>query len=83
MTLQNEANLIAAGLDINAPTAATDEQLLQWIEWWRLSFKASQAIAENQKQYLKAGGWWPPVVAHQIGIPPEIVIKTSRPALPY
>jgi hypothetical protein len=54
----------------------------QWVEWWRPSYRVARRLSDEQKAYLKQGGWWPPVAVHQIARPaPAIVIAAARPAL--
>jgi hypothetical protein len=79
----DKARAIAAYLEIGAPdeTASADDWRM-WVAWWEASYEAARGLSEEQKRYLKAGGWWPPVTASHIqGPAPEIVIRTRRPSL--
>jgi len=78
-----EAKAIAAALGMHAPDHTTSpEDWRAWVAWWEASYETARQLSEEQKRYLKAGGWWPPVTASQIQNPaPEIVIKTRRPGL--
>jgi hypothetical protein len=74
--------IIARVLDIAAPSSATADEMREWVEWWKPSYRAAQAMSDEQRAYLKQGGWWPPVSAHQIDCqPPAIVAVTARPGL--
>ena len=77
-----KAQAIAALLEIRAPdeTASADDWRV-WVAWWEPSYEAARGLSEEQKRYLKAGGWWPPVTAAHIRPAPEIVIRTRRPGL--
>jgi hypothetical protein len=77
-----KARAIAALLDIHAPDeTANADDWRAWVEWWEASYKAARGLSEEQKRYLKAGGWWPPKTAAQMMPAPEIVIRTQRPGL--
>ncbi len=78
----DKAQAIAALLDIDAPdeTASVDDWRI-WVAWWEPSYEAARGLSEEQKRYLKAGGWWPPVTAAHIRPAPEIVIRMQRPGL--
>jgi len=60
----DKALAIAALLEIRAPdeTASADDWRV-WVAWWEASYEAARGLSEEQKRYLKAGGWWPPVTA--------------------
>jgi len=45
------------------------------------SYEAARTMPDEEKTYLKSGGWWPPLCASMIGIAPEIVRRTARPGL--
>jgi hypothetical protein len=73
---------IARVLEIAEPPSATAEALREWVEWWTPSYRSARLLSDEQRAYLKQGGWWPPVSAHQIARPaPAIVIAAARPAL--
>lgn len=77
-----KAQAIAALLDIRAPDeAASADDWRVWVAWWEASYEAARGLSEEQKRYLKAGGWWPPITADQIRPAPEIVVRTRRPGL--
>ena len=78
----DKARAIAACLEIPAPdeTASVDDWRT-WVAWWEPSYEAARGLSEEQKRYLKAGGWWPPATATHIRPAPEIVIRTQRPGL--
>jgi len=77
-----EILVMAAMLDLVPPDAASTEECRQWLSWWRPSYYTATNLSDEQKKYLKNGGWWPPVTAFQIeNIPPDIVKRTSRPEL--
>jgi hypothetical protein len=78
---RQEALDIAQVLAIAAPEAPTADELQQWLSWWKPSYEAARRMTDERKRYLKAGGWWPPLSASQIGTAPAIVLRTSRPAL--
>ena len=73
---------IAALLEIRAPdeTASADDWRV-WVAWWEPSYEAARDLSEEQKRFLKARGWRPPVTAAHIQLAPEIVIRTRRPGL--
>jgi hypothetical protein len=74
--------VIARVLDIAAPSSATADEITEWVKWWKPSYRAARAMSDEQIAYLKKGGWWPPVSAHQIDCqPPAIVSATARPGL--
>ena len=62
------AQLIARVLEIAAPKEASAEEWTQWVAWWEPSYNAAREMADEEKAYLKSGGWWPPLSAAQIGI---------------
>lgn len=72
---------LANALEIAAPLKATAEERRQWMAWWTPSYQATRTMPDNQKAYLKSGGWWPPLSASMIGVAPEIVRRTLRPGL--
>ncbi len=76
-----EIERIAETLEIAAPVEATADERRQWEAWWKPSYEAARGLSEEQKRYLKAGGWWPPITAAHIRPAPEIVIRTRRPGL--
>jgi hypothetical protein len=73
------ARRIAKVLEIAAPDDAGADELQQWVSWWKPSFEAARRLSQEQKDYLKSGGWWPPLVAAQLAIAPPIVRRTLRP----
>lgn len=74
--------VISCVLEIAAPTVANADEMREWVEWWRPSYRAARRLSDEQKAYLKQGGWWPPLAAHQIGrLAPPIVIAAARPGL--
>jgi hypothetical protein len=76
------ARQIAAVLEIAAPDDATADELSQWISWWKPSYETARRLSQEQKDYLKSGGWWPPLVASQIDTSaPAIVRRTLRPEI--
>jgi hypothetical protein len=80
--MNDEAGRIAEVLEIAAPEPTSADELRQWVSWWRASYEAALCMPEDQKDYLKLGGWWPPVVAAQIeNIAPAIVTRTRRPGI--
>jgi hypothetical protein len=80
--MNDEARRIAEVLEIAAPEQASTDELQQWVSWWKESYKAACVLSDEQRHYLKQGGWWPPVTAHQIdNIAPDIVRRTQRPSL--
>lgn len=72
---------MAQVLEIAAPVEATAEEWRQWVAWWKSSYETARTLPDEQKAYLKSGGWWPPLSVGMIGIAPEIVRRTLRPAL--
>jgi hypothetical protein len=76
-----EARRIAEVLEIPAPEQASADELLQWVSWWRASYEAASRLSDEQRNYLKSGGWWPPLNAAQIEYAPDIVRRTQRPGL--
>jgi len=74
---------IAKVLGLSPPPQDTpSSELLEWVEWWRSSYQTAKALSNAQIVYLKAGGWWPPADATQIGrIAPRIVRRALRPDL--
>ena len=81
MGLNEEARRIAEALEIAAPEQATADELRQWVSWWKESYEAARRLSDEQRAYMKEGGWWPPLSASMIGIAPEIVRRTERPGL--
>jgi hypothetical protein len=80
--MKDEARRIAEVLEIAAPEEASADELRQWVAWWRESYEAASGLGDEQKLYLKSGGWWPPVTAAQVAnSAPEIVRRTKRPGL--
>ena len=77
--MTDDARHIATVLEIAAPDDATADELRQWISWWKPSYETARRLSQEQKDYLKSGGWWPPLVASQIDIAPAIVRRTLRP----
>ena len=78
--MNDEARRIAEVLEIAAPEQASAAELQQWVSWWKEFHEAARALSEEQRHYLKSGGWWPPVSAAQIdNIAPDIVRRTQRP----
>ncbi len=74
--------VIARVLEIAEPPIATAAEMTEWVEWWKPSYRAARRLSEEQRAYLKQGGWWPPVTAHQIARPaPAIVAAAARPGL--
>jgi hypothetical protein len=74
--------IIAQVLEINAPPVeVTAEERRQWVAWWKPSYETARTLPDEEKAYLKSGGWWPPLCASMIGVAPEIVLRTSRPGL--
>jgi hypothetical protein len=74
--------VIARVLEIAEPSTTIADEVLQWVEWWRPSYRAARRLSDEQRAYLKQGGWWPPLIAHQIDRPaPAIVIAAARPGL--
>ena len=74
--------VIAFVLDIAEPLEATSDEMREWVEWWKPSYRAALGLSDEQRAYLKRGGWWPPVCAHQVACqPPTIVAVTARPGL--
>lgn len=81
-TIRSDINHVAATLEISVPEHATAEELEQWISWWHDSYPPALSLADEQKTYLKSGGWWPPVTAAQIeNQAPDIVKRAIRPEL--
>lgn len=77
-----EARRIAEALGIAAPEQASADELQQWVSWWKASYDAACGLSDEQRHYLKSGGWWPPVSAAQIANnAPDIVKRTLRPGL--
>lgn len=71
--------VIARALDIAQPSTATADEMRGWVMWWRSSYRAARRLSDEQRAYLKQGGWWPPLSAHQIDRPaPTIVVVTAR-----
>ena len=80
--MNDEARRIAELLEIAAPESASAEELRQWVSWWKVSYEAARHTSDDHKNYLKAGGWWPPVVAGQIeSVAPAIVRRIQRPEI--
>ncbi len=79
--MNDEACRIAEVLEITAPEEASTDELQQWVSWWKASYEAACGLSDEQRRYLKSGGWWPPLAASMIGIAPEIVRRTARPGL--
>jgi hypothetical protein len=79
----DKARTIAVLLEIPAPDdSASEDDRRTWVDWWEASYEAARGLTDEQKSTLKAGGWWPPVTAAQIGeTPPDIVLRTRRPGL--
>ncbi len=76
------ARVIACVLEIAEPPAANADEMRERVEWWKPSYRAARRLSDEQKAYLKQGGWWPPVAAHQIDrTAPAIVLAAARPAL--
>ena len=74
--------VMARVLEIASPPMATADEMREWVAWWRPSYRAALRLSDAQRAHLKLGGWWPPLVAHQIDHPaPAIVIATVRPGL--
>jgi hypothetical protein len=74
--------VIASVLEIAPPSTTTAGDMEEWVKWWRSSYRAARKLSDEQRAYLKQGGWWPPVVAHQIANPaPAIVVAAARPGL--
>lgn len=76
-----EAQLIAQVLEIDVPVEATADERRQWVAWWKPSYETARTLPDEQKAYLRGGGWWPPLCDSMIGVAPEIVRRTSRPGL--
>ncbi len=73
---------MAGVLAIARPLRATADEMREWVAWWRPSYRAARRLSDEQRAYLKQGGWWPPVAAHQISRPaPAIVIAAARPGI--
>lgn len=82
MEMNDEARRIAEALEIAAPEQASADELRQWVSWWKESYEAACVLSDEQRNYLKSGGWWPPVTAAQIeNDAPDIVRRTQRPGL--
>ena len=80
--MKDDVRRIAEVLEIAAPKCASVDEWQQWVSWWRESYEAARGLSEEQKHYLKSGGWWPPVTAAQIeNNAPDIVRRTRRPGL--
>lgn len=80
--VNDEARRIADVLEISAPKQASEEELRQWVSWWRGSYEMALGMSGEMKEYLKSGRWWPPVTAEQIeNCAPDIVRRTQRPGL--
>lgn len=80
--MNDETRRMAELLEIAAPEQVSADELQQWVEWWKPSYRAARRLSDEQKAYLKQGGWWPPIAAHQIeNIAPDIVRRTQRPGL--
>ena len=80
--MNDEACRIAEVLEIAAPEQASTDELRQWVSWWKESYEAVCVLSDEQRNYLKSGGWWPPVTAAQIeNDAPDIVRRTQRPGL--
>ena len=77
--MTDEARRIAEVLEIAAPKQATAAEFRQWVSWWRPSYEAARRMSQEYKDYLKSGGWWPPLDASQLGVAPAIVRRTLRP----
>ena len=76
------AERMALELEIAAPACGTSaEDLAQWVAWWKPSYETARALPDEQRAYLKSGGWWPPLSASMIDVAPEIVRRTSRPGV--
>lgn len=74
--------VIARVLEIAEPSVATAGEMKEWVEWWKPSYRAARKIPDAHKAYLKQGGWWPPLSAHQVASPaPAIIVAAMRPAL--
>ncbi|MGO9235678.1 MAG: hypothetical protein ACLP4V_17035 [Methylocella sp.] len=78
---REEVERMAEVLGINAPVQETAEERRQWVAWWKLSYEAALTLHDDERAYLKSGGWWPPLRASMIGVAPEIVRRTARPGL--
>ncbi len=80
--MNDEARRIAEVLEIAAPEQASADELQQWVSWWKASCETARGLSDEQRDYLKSGGWWPPVSAAQIeNSAPDIVRRTQRPGL--
>lgn len=74
--------VIARVLEIAEPSIATAAEMREWVEWWKPSYHMVRRLSHEQAAYLKRGGWWPLVTAHQIAHPaPAIVVVAARPEL--
>jgi hypothetical protein len=80
--MNDDARRMAEVLEIAAPEQAHAHELQQWVSWWKASYEAARSLSDEQKHYLKGGGWWPPLTAAQIeSNAPDIVRRTQRPGL--
>ena len=80
--MEDEACNLAQLLEIAAPAQTSADELQQWVSGWQDSYDAARGLSDEQRHYLKSGGWWPPVTAAQIeSNAPEIVRRTRGPGL--
>lgn len=73
--------VISRVLQIAEPTIANADEMREWVEWWRPSYRTARQLSDEHRACLRQGGWWPPLVAHQIDRPAPAIAAAARPGL--
>jgi len=69
-------------LGVPQPLAQSADEVLQWLEWYRPAVETAKKLDQAQIDYLKEGGWWPPIRSYQVQhLPPAVVTRSLRPGL--